>query len=347
MDEKIMDEILRAALAPEQKPNDVLNKEIMDRVQKKRRRHRLRNMEIAASIVLVFIVTGSFLFQGQMRAVMQQLFGSITEYYGEDKTKEEKQVTEEEVCKVGDTVVSRNIPITLEEVLVDANKVVYSARIKIQDKSIRLNDELDLKAHVFINGKELNELAVATPVEQSEDSIVCVGEASLNTGMDLFGRVNVQIQIFSVGFMPIIDGEWKFDAMVNVDKANRHTTKDLTSHKIEMSDGSILYIDKVIRTSTDCKLYGKFIRDHVSCWDLGKRVFLRIRGSDNLGNRIRFEKVPLDIKKEGKNTVELAIRCRQTIDPGAEYLMLKPELLKGKEGDVETGGEFRVKVGKE
>ncbi len=347
MDEKIMDEILRSSLAPDREPEDALNQAIISRVQKRRRSRRRHSVEMAAGIALMFIVAGSFLFHEQIRAVMQQFFGSITEYYGEDKTREQKKETEEEVSKVGDTVVSRNIPITLEEVLVDANKVVYSARVKIQDKSVHLGDELDMKAHVFINGQELEKPAVASPVEVSEDSMICVGETPLNPGMEFSGEVHVEIVISSLGFKQIIDGEWKFDATVNVDKANSHTIKDMTSHKIEMSDGSILYIEKVIRTSTDCKLYGKIVWDQVSYWHWGKSITLKIAGKDNLGNEISFEKMPLHLEKEGKTTVHLVLNCEQTISQGAEYLMLRPTMQRGKEGDVETGKEFRVKVGKE
>lgn len=278
MGKESVDEILREALMAKEIPSPQLQEQLKQEFSDRQRKHRiLRGVTVAASFLLVVVALGTTVFSEDIRAAIKQFFGTITENYVNGDSGQKEQA-EEEVYKIGETVTKQGVGITLEEVLVDANKIAYSMKVRADSPEIHFHEE------IYLNGEKLSDTSSGISWYQAEENAeVIVWEKELNPNMELSGDVQVQLQIDSVevGSMTVEDN-WNFETTVNVDKANSHTTKAEMGLAVKLEDGDVMVINDVVRTSTDCKLHITYQPKELYTGD----VELRVEGQDEHNNPI-------------------------------------------------------------
>lgn len=278
MEKESIDEILKDALVAKETPSTQLQEQLKQKLPDRRKKHRISpGVTIAASFLLVVTILGAIVFSGDIQATMKRIFGTITESYV-DGNAGQKEQAEEEVYKIGETVTKQGIGITLEEVLLDANKIAYSMKVKADSPKIDVYEE------IYLNGKKISDTSsgIGWHLEE-ENSEVMVREMELDPNMTLSGEVQVQVHIKRVeAGAEVIEDNWNFETMVNVDKANRNTTKKLMGIAVKLDNGDVMFINDVTRTSTDCKMHITYQPKELYTGD----VELRLEGQDESNNPI-------------------------------------------------------------
>lgn len=342
MNRQPVDELLKDALSAKEDPTTELNASILSQIEaseqrKKKVLFKSKTIAVAASFVFMFLVLGGTLFQDDVKAMMERLFGPITENYvygGKDMKKQ----AEEEVCKVGETISKHGLAVTLEEVLVDANKVAYCIKVHSDERWGLPLTYANIVSHVYVNGEKIIDTPSYTSWTADEHTQISVGEVALNSDMELKGNVELQIQISDICTTPVMSDLWDFKTIVNVDKANSHTTKDLTTTTMKLSTGDMLTIHKVVCTSTDCKVYMTYIPKKKG----NTEINLFLQGKDNLGERILNDDCNVR-KVEGKNEFKVVMSFSGGFDKRVKRLQLAPHWMDfEKHKYKKVGEEFTV-----
>ena len=326
----------------EESPAPELNEKIFTQIDTpKKRKHKKtyfpKKLVVAASFIMIVFVLGSTVLQDEVKAMMEKLFGPITEsYIMGDKV--QKRQAEEEVCKVGETITKQGLSVTLEEVLVDANKVAFCIKTHTDERWGVPLTYANIVSHVYVNGEEIIDKPSYTSWTADDHTQICVGEAALNSNMELRGNVALEIRISDVCTTPAISDQWDFMTIVNVDKANSHTSRDLTTTTMKLSTGDKLTVHKVVCTSTDCNVYMTFYPKKRG----NTEINLHLDGKNNLGERISEDS--LHVKKiTGKNEYEVVMSFSGGFDKNVKKLRLAPywmDLEKHKYKKI--GEEFTV-----
>lgn len=323
MEEKKIDELLKESLAAKESPELELNEKILQRIDTFERKKRKVisfpiSAVVAASVLFLLVVLGGTVFQDNVKAMMEKLFGPITENYVYGGKEQKKQV-EEEVCKVGETVTRQGLAVTLEEVLLDANKVAYCVKVHSDERWGMPLTYANIVSHVYVNKQKIVDNPSYVSWTADDHTQVIVGEVALNPGMNLKGDVSLQIQVTDVCTTPAISDKWNFETVVNVDRANEHTTKDLTTTVMKLTTGDVLTIHKVVCTSTDCKVYMTLETERKNKDD----VNLHLDGEDNLGERISDDNCTVK-KVKGKHEYEVVASFTGGFGKKVKKLRLAP-----------------------
>ncbi len=269
---------------------------------------------------------------------MERLFGPITEsyVYGD---KERKKQAEEEVSKVGETIYKNGLAVTLEEVLVDANKVAFCIKVHSDERWGLPLTYANIVSHVYINGEKIVDTPSYTSWTADDHTQISVGEVALNSGMDVKGNVELRIQVSDICTTPAISDSWDFKTVVNVDKANSHTKKDLTTTTMKLSTGDMLTLHKVVCTSTDCKVYMTYEPKKERS---STEINLFLQGADNLGERVLND--DCIVRKMGKeNKFEVIMSFTGGFDKKVKKLRLAPHWMNyEKHKYKKVGEEFTV-----
>lgn len=316
-----MDELLKEALKADKIPSEELNASILAQIEGKTvvKRKSLfpRIIVVAASVLLVVTAFGGTLFREHVEAMMEHLFGSITETYVTGDV-QKKELAEEEVYRINQLINRQGIGIALEEVLVDANKVAYCLKIHSDEQWGVPLEHSGADCHVYINGELLSGQPVSLGWTADGHTETWVEEVSLNPGMELNGNVEVAVCIDKVHTVPETNDHWNFKTVVNVNTANRHTMRDLTTTEMKLKNGDLLILHKVIATSTDCKLYFTY-RPATNKKDFD----IHFEGVDNLGNRITDSGYQLK-KIKGKKKYHLVVTVDGALKHNVNKLVLNP-----------------------
>lgn len=338
MEKEPMDEMLKEALKADMTPPDALNESILDRAGKEKFSGRVmdwrRGLRLSAGCFLILAVScAGVFFQPQVKAMMEHLFGSITEVYVTDDV-QKKEMAEDEVYRVGQTVSRQGIGITLEEVLVDANKVAYCIKIRSGEEWGQPLDHSGASSHVYINGTLLSDKATCLGWTADGHTETWVEEVNLNPDMSLNGNVEVAISFDKVFTVPQTEDHWNFKTTVNVNAANRHMMRDLTVTSMKLSNGDLLVLHQVIATSTDCRLYFTYTPGkEASDYDL------RFAGVDNLGNMISGSKYQMD-KIRGTKEYRLVVTLDGALRHYVNKLKLAPYHLDKRTYEYYKVGDF-------
>lgn len=338
MEKEPMDEILKEALKADKKPPKALNESILDKAGKESVSGKVinwrRGLRLSVSSFLIFAAfcAGVF-FQPQVKAMMEHLFGNITEVYVTDDV-QKKEMAEDEVYRVGQMISRQGVGITLEEVLVDANKVAYCIKIRSSEEWGPPLDHSGVSCRVYINSTLLSGKTTCLGWTADGHTETWVEEVNLNPDMALNGNVEVAISVNKVFTVPQIEDHWNFKTTVNVNAANRHTMRDLTTTTMKLSNGDLLVLHQVIATSTDCKLYFTYTP--------GKKTSeydLRFDGVDNLGNTVSGGKYQLE-KISGTKNYRLVVAIDGALRHNVNKLKLAPYHLDKKTYEYDKAGDF-------
>lgn len=336
MKKESMDDVLRDVLRADKIPSDALNAAILSKAEErqadKKKRQIPRTLVAAASVVLIITILGAGLFHGQVQAMMERLFGTITETYVEDDTWKKEQA-EEEVYHVNEQISRQGIGISLEEVLLDANKLAYCIKIRSDEQWGAKLKHSGVNCHVYIDGELLTESPVAVGWTADEHTETWVEEVSLNPGMKLSGNVEVAVCVDQVKTVPKVHDHWNFKTIVNVNAANRHTMRDLTTTEMKLKNGDILILHQVIATSTDCRLYFTYKPQKKI-----KKYEIHLDGADNLGNRITDSGYNMQ-KIKGKNAYRVVMMIDGALRHDVNKLVLAPYQLDRGNYDYRQMGE--------
>lgn len=338
MEKEPMDEVLREALKADKIPPEALNKNILDRAGQEKVSGKIKIqrfpgfLTMAAGFLLVAAACVGVFFQPQVKAMMEHLFGNITEVYVVDDV-QKKELAENEVYRVGQLISRKGIGITLEEVLVDANKVAYCIKIRSSEEWGQTLDHSGASCHVYINGTLLSGKTTSLGWTADGHTETWVEEVNLNPDMSLSGNVEVALCIDKVFTIPQVEDHWNFKTTVNVNAANRHTMRDLTTTVMKLENGDVLVLHQVIATSTDCKLYftytpGKTASDYD----------LRFDGVDNLGNLVSSSKYQME-KIRGTKQYRLVVTVDSALRHNVNKLELAPYHLDKKTYDYYKAGD--------
>ena len=318
-----MDELLKDTLQAEESPAPELNEKILSKIEfSQKKKHNMahfpKRFVVAASFVFMILVLGGTVLQDEVKAMMEKLFGPITESYVYGG-KEQKEQAEEEVCKVGETITRQGLSVTLEEVLVDAKKVAYCVKVHSDERWGMPLTYANIVSHVYVNGQELYDTPSYTSWTADDHTQVSVGEVALNSDMIIEGDVELDIRVAAVCTTPATSDHWNFKTIVNVDKANSHTTRDLTTTTMKLTTGDVLTVHKVVCTSTDCKVYMTFVPKKRNC----REINLHLDGEDNLGERVSEDSVSAK-KVAGKNEYEVVMSFSGGFAANVKKLRLAP-----------------------
>ncbi len=342
MNKQPMDELLRDALRAKENPTPELNESILSRItmseKKSRFLHKSKGIAVAAGFVFLFLVLGGTIFKDNVKATMERLFGPITEsyVYGD---KDRKKQAEEEVSKVGETIYKNGLAVTLGEVLVDANKVAFCIKVHSDERWGLPLTYANIVSHIYINGEEIVDTPSYTSWTADDNTQISVGEVALNTGMDVKGNVELQIQVSDICTTPAISDSWDFKTVVNVDKANSHTKKDLTTTTMKLSTGDMLTLHKVVCTSTDCKVYMTYEPKKERS---STEINLFLQGTDNLGERVLNDDCIVRKMRE-ENKFEVIMSFTGGFDKKVKKLRLAPHWMNyEKHKYKKIGEEFTV-----
>lgn len=338
MNKRTVDELLKDSLRAEESPAPELNENIMAQLDTPKERKRKvirfpRGMFVAASFVLLVLVLGSTVLRDEVKAMMAKLFGPITESYVYGDNEHKKQA-EEEVCKVGETITKQGLAITLEEVLVDANKVAFCIKVHSDERWGMPLTYANIVSHVYVNGEKITDTPSYTSWTADDHTQVSVGEVALNANMELEGNVQLEIQVSDVCTTPAISDQWNFKTIVNVDKANSHTMRDLTTTTMKLATGDVLTVHKVVCTSTDCKVYMTFQPKKKG----NTEINLHLDGKNNLDERISEDYLTVR-KLRGKNEFEVVMSFSGGFDSKVKKLTLAPYWMDIKKHKYKKIGE--------
>ena len=157
--------------------------------------------------------------------------------------------------------------------------------------------------------------------------------------MDVKGNVELQIQVSDICTTPAISDSWDFKTVVNVDKANSHTKKDLTTTTMKLSTGDMLTLHKVVCTSTDCKVYMTYEPKKERS---STEINLFLQGTDNLGERVLNDDCIVRKMRE-ENKFEVIMSFTGGFDKKVKKLRLAPHWMNyEKHKYKKIGEEFTV-----
>lgn len=323
-------------------PAPELNEKILHQIQtspqkKKKVPHFPKHLVAAAGFVLIVVLLGGTVLQDEVKAMKERLFGPITESYVYGG-REQKKRAEEEICKVGETITRQGLAVTLEEVLVDANKVAYCIKVHSDERWGLPLTHANIVSHIIVNGEELIGKPSYTSWTADDHTQVSVGEVELNQDMIIKGDVTLEIFVSDICTTPATSDEWKFKTIVNVDKANSHTLRDLTTTTMNLSTGDKLIVHKVVGTSTDCKVYMTFITKDKDIDDIN----LHLDGKDNLGERVSEDSVTVK-KLQAENEYEVVMSFSGGFASNVKKLRLAPYWMNLQQHKYKKiGEEFNV-----
>ena len=195
-------------------------------------------------------------------------------------------------------------------------------------------DHSGVSCRVYINSTLLSGKTTCLGWTADGHTETWVEEVNLNPDMALNGNVEVAISVNKVFTVPQIEDHWNFKTTVNVNAANRHTMRDLTTTTMKLSNGDLLVLHQVIATSTDCKLYFTYTP--------GKKTSeydLRFDGVDNLGNTVSGGKYQLE-KISGTKNYRLVVAIDGALRHNVNKLKLAPYHLDKKTYEYDKAGDF-------
>lgn len=345
MENRSMDEWLFEAFAEGEEPPVELEERILSRGQAMRRARRTKRLAAgAACFLLVASVAGAMWYRTPIAAFVREIFGSLTGYYGETGTTEQRKEIERKVYRLGECVRGREYSLTLREMILDTERVAYTfdlSDLNPADYRKMLRDA-GVSGRLYVDGERSDSPFTATAVRGNGKTITIVGESEFLKSRDLEGEVSVRFEIHSIGREDVSAEKWQFETLIRVGEKNQVRQKE-SGLTLELSDGSSLHVENVVKTATDYRIHG--IRVYKNRPKTDNQVLL-FEGEDDMGNPVFFGKTREKLR--GGKKYDFVMTSTEIPFDGAQKLILTPLFRTEEKGRIQmkpAGDDFVLAAG--
>lgn len=346
MENKSMDEWLFEAFAEGEEPPGELKERILSRGQAMRRARRTKRLVAGVAWFLVVAsVAGAMWYRKPIAAFVGEIFGSLTGYYGESGTTEQRKEIEEKVYRLGECVKGREYSLTLREMIVDTERVAYTFELSDLDPEDyrRMLRDADVSGILYVNGERSDSPLTATAVSGDGKTITIVGESEFLKSRKLEGEVSIRFKVHSIGWGEDVSAEkWQFETVIRAGEKNQVQQKE-SGLSLELSDGSVLQVENVVKTAIDYRIHG--IHVYKKKLNTGDRVLL-LQGEDDMGNPVFFGETRESLR--GGKKYDFVMTSTEIPFAGAQKLILTPMLRMDEKGRIRcerAGDDFVLAVG--
>ncbi|RUT31881.1 DUF4179 domain-containing protein [Paenibacillus zeisoli] len=209
---------------------------------------------------------------------------------------------------VGETAENAYGRMTLNEVLVDTDRLLISATLEPNKRINRFDLEV-LKPTIFINGEEARDPYLTQSIGRENDGAYTItGDVPLNT-LPHFPKGD-QLQ-FKISYNSVrkdekvvIDKPWVFDVRVSTKQMQKDTVTYEINKPLPLKHGGTVTINKVVSSPVSTTLYYDVSQAKIGSFWIrlvskgGKIKELQFYESKISGERTYHRYGPLDLKKE-------------------------------------------------
>lgn len=237
---------------------------------------------VAAAAAFVLILGGS---SAQVRqnvyAQSQQIMESLSTLLGV------KEDLSPYSTVVGKSVSKDGITVTLNEVLLDGNSLIFSYKTQVKDaatlKNLNLKtiDSLLIDTDITINGKSIVESGGTSSYAIDKLTSISESEINLDDSSVLLGKSNFTINFSTLGELDIPVGTLKFAASGK--ELNAKTKNIALNQSFTLSDKTKITLKNYRSNMVDQK-----ITFTISQNNAGLPGDILLKGKDNLGNPVEF-----------------------------------------------------------
>lgn len=346
MEKKSMDEWLFEAFAEGGEPPEALKERILSRGQAMRRARRTKRLAAGVAWFLVVAsIAGAMWYRKPIAAFVGEIFGSLTGYYGESGTTEQRKEIEERVYRLGECVKGPKYSLTLREMIVDTERVAYTFELSDLDPKDyrRMLQDADVSGDLYVNGESVDSSFLATAVRGDGKTITIVGESEFLKSRKLEGEVSIRFEVHSIGWGEDVSAEkWQFETVIRAGEKNQVQQKE-SGLSLELSDGSVLQVENVVKTATDYRIHGihTFNKEPLT----SDRTLL-LEGEDDMGNPVFFGRTREKLR--GGKKYDFVMTSTEIPFAGAQKLILTPMLRTDEKGRIRcevAGDDFVLVIG--
>ena len=237
---------------------------------------------VAAAAAFVLILGGSCApVRQNVYAQSQQIMESLSTLLGV------KEDLSPYSTVVGKSVSKDGITVTLNEVLLDGNSLIFSYKTQVKDaatlKNLNLKtiDALLIDTDITINGKSIVESGGSSSYALDKLTSISESEINLDDSSVLSGKSNFTINFSTLGELDIPVGTLKFAASGK--ELNAKTTNIALNQSFTLSDKTKINLKNYRSNLIDQK-----ITFTISQNNAGLPGDILLKGKDNLGNPVEF-----------------------------------------------------------
>lgn len=237
---------------------------------------------VAAAAAFVLILGGSCApVRQNVYAQSQQIMESLSTLLGV------KEDLSPYSTVVGKSVSKDGITVTLNEVLLDGNSLIFSYKTQVKDaatlKNLNLKtiDALLIDTDITINGKSIVESGGSSSYAIDKLTSISESEINLDDSSVLSGKSNFTINFSTLGELDIPVGTLKFAASGK--ELNAKTKNIALNQSFTLSDKT-----KITLKNYRSNLIDQKITFTISQNNVGLPGDILLKGKDNLGNPVEF-----------------------------------------------------------
>lgn len=221
------------------------------RSSKPKRSHKI--IAIAAALIVTAGVT--FTFSPSTLASVPFIGGIIEQFLNQNQPSDYSPYK----TAIGETAENRYGKLTLNEVLVDSDRLLISSTFQ-PAKGVKFNYQTHLPAKVLVNGENIQISAMSQSIKEADGIFTIYGDVKLQE-MPKGDEKPLQIKIAydrlskSLQKATAIEEPWVFDISVSTQEIARKTKTIMKNETITLNNGRTVKIDKIIISPVSTLLY--------------------------------------------------------------------------------------------
>ena len=239
---------------------------------------------------------------------------------------------------INKVITNNGVTVQLNEVILDGDELTISSNVTYDKKLSEIynekQSEVDEAWHGFngisINGKGLNTGSGGGSMSIDDYTIQSVTTYQLGN-IDLIGDVDIKLSCSPMkgnGDANKKSDDWGFEFKTNGDKLKIDTKEIAIGDKLTLGNGTEYTLQKYTDNSLGQKIYAS-----ISNFKIEPRYDVELRGTDDLGNKVKFYEYRSDQEKTSFKIDNLS----RNLDKNAKILTLTPYAAKEREESGEDG----------
>ena len=240
---------------------------------------------------------------------------------------------------INKVITNNGVTVQLNEVILDGDELTISSNVTYDKKLSEIynekQSEVDEAWHGFngisINGKGLNTGSGGGSMSIDDYTIQSVTTYQLGN-IDLIGDVDIKLSCSPMngnGDANKKSDDWGFEFKTNGDKLKIDTKEIAIGDKLTLGNGTEYTLQKYTDNSLGQKVYAS-----ISNFKIEPRYDVELRGTDDLGNKVKFYEYRSDQEKTSFKIDNLS----RNLDKNAKILTLTPYAAK----EPEESGEDKI-----
>ncbi len=308
----------------------------------KRLRHRKMKYLVASFVLILCLCCGVF-FHQDIKAMLKQILNPLTEFFANYDLADEDAI-KKEITYIGKSCTRQGIRITWDQVLVNPTTLAYQFTIHSNKKMVIKKASDWVSNKVYLNGQKIkSDLPENTCYEVDDQTLLCIGQVSMDSAIELTDSVSVRINITKLGFSDPVEDSWLFEASVPVVSSAEHSTSTLTKHSMTLDNGDTMRLDKVVNSSTGTNFYITYTYRS----PLTEDDTLYLSGVDNKGDIFRTNTERSQLIDKKTNTYQTILTLEGGLGPHVTSLYMAPYRLYTSKKNVaftQVGKHFSVRL---